>query len=241
MPPAQFSLWERVPGFFTGFRAWGGSRPPQALSLILGVLLPLGIFAILVWEVQVHPMGLWGETALLLGIHQMANPGLDHFVAIATRLGTRWGVLPVSLVLMGWLGRSRHWPAFIYLLITLPGSLLINHWAKAFWHRSRPALWAGIPPHLDASFPSGHAMVSMTFVAAVVILTRQTSWRKWVVGGGGLFVLFIGWTRLYLGVHFPSDILAGWMLAFAWAVGVSLGLGKDGSFYSLAKCKSPEE
>jgi undecaprenyl-diphosphatase len=62
----------------------------------------------------------------------------------------------------------------------------------------------------------------MTFVVALVILTWGSRWCWSVLLGGGLFVVAIAWTRLYLGVHFPSDILAGWLLSIAWAVTVSL-------------------
>jgi undecaprenyl-diphosphatase len=65
-------------------------------------------------------------------------------------------------------------------------------------------------------------MSSMTLVATLVILTWGTYWCWLVLIVGGLFVLAIGWTRLYLGVHYPSDILAGWMVSVGWAVGVSL-------------------
>lgn len=88
-------------------------------------------------------------------------------------------------------------------------------------HRVRPHLWESPAPEFDYGFPSGHAMSSMTLVAVLVILTWGSRWRWWVLAAGTIFVLVIGWTRLYLGVHYPSDILAGWMASIAWAVGVS--------------------
>jgi undecaprenyl-diphosphatase len=65
-------------------------------------------------------------------------------------------------------------------------------------------------------------MSSMTFVVALLVLTWGTRWFGMVLSLGSLFVVSIAWTRLYLGVHFPSDILAGWMVSIAWAVGLSL-------------------
>ena len=62
----------------------------------------------------------------------------------------------------------------------------------------------------------------MTLVAALVILTWGSRWQWLVVIIGSVFVLAIAWTRLYLGVHYPSDILASWTASVAWAVGVSL-------------------
>jgi undecaprenyl-diphosphatase len=89
-------------------------------------------------------------------------------------------------------------------------------------HRARPHLWTSPAPEFDYGFPSGHAMASMTLVAALSILSWNSRWRWFVLIIGTLFVLIIGWTRLYLGVHYPSDVLAGWMVALGQTVGVSL-------------------
>ena len=88
-------------------------------------------------------------------------------------------------------------------------------------HRVRPDLWTSPAPELDFGFPSSHAMNSMTLVAALVILTWGSPWCLLVLIGGSVYAIAIAWTRLYLGVHFPSDILAGWMVSVAWAIGVS--------------------
>ncbi|MBE9019821.1 phosphatase PAP2 family protein, partial [Chroococcidiopsidales cyanobacterium LEGE 13417] len=106
-------------------------------------------------------------------------------------------------------------------ITTLLGSIIINRTAKVLLHRVRPHLWESPAPEFDYGFPSGHAMSSMTLVVVLVILTWGSRWRWWVLAAGTIFVLVIGWTRLYLGVHYPSDILAGWMASIAWAVGVS--------------------
>jgi undecaprenyl-diphosphatase len=100
--------------------------------------------------------------------------------------------------------------------------MVINRTVKLLLHRARPHLWASPSPELDYGFPSGHAMSSMTFVVMLAVLTWNTRWRWWVLITGSLFVILIGWTRLYLGVHYPSDVLAGWMAALSWALGVSL-------------------
>ncbi|MGV0106461.1 Phosphatase PAP2 family protein [Nostoc sp. DSM 114160] len=65
-------------------------------------------------------------------------------------------------------------------------------------------------------------MTSVTLVAILLFLTWATSWRWLVLIFGSLYIIAIAWCRLYLGVHFPSDILAGWMVALGWTIGVSL-------------------
>ncbi|MFM7353083.1 MAG: phosphatase PAP2 family protein, partial [Microcystis aeruginosa] len=67
------------------------------------------------------------------------------------------------------------------------------------------------------AFPSGHALFSSLLVVSLLILSWRTRWFLGVVLMGITLVLVIAWTRLYLGVHFPSDILAAWLLAIAWS------------------------
>ncbi len=123
----------------------------------------------------------------------------------------------ISIVLL----YLRKWRSLTFLLVATLGSGFISRAAKELLHRVRPHLWESIAPELSYGFPSGHAMASISFVAAMVILTWGTCWSWFVLLAGSCFVGTTGWTRLYLGVHFPSDVLAGWMVALAWTIGVS--------------------
>jgi membrane-associated phospholipid phosphatase len=192
------------------------------LVLLLGVFLPLQVFGDLAEDVWENEGGFPWDVPILLAIHRTASPQLDVFAATLTKFGVFWGVFPVALVIGLVLLFQRRWRSLTYLIITLLGSIVINRTAKVLLHRVRPQLWSSPAPEYDYGFPSGHAMSSMTFVAVLVILSWNTRWRWAVLFIGSVFVLAIGWTRLYLGVHFPSDILAGWMASIAWAAGVSL-------------------
>lgn len=192
--------------------------------LLLGVGLPLLVFEQLAAVVWCNEGGFPWDKSILLSIHATATPQLDRIAVTLTKLGGFKGVLPVAGVIsLVWLYR-RQWRSLTYWLVTLLGSRLLEIQAKEFLHRVRPSLWESLSPKSSYSFPSGHAMASMTFVAALVILTWGTRWRWLMLALGSAFVVAIGWTRLYLGVHFPSDILAGWTAALAWAIGVSLVL-----------------
>ena len=107
------------------------------------------------------------------------------------------------------------------MLLTVVSSGLLNLLAKLLFHRDRPSLWESSTSELYFSFPSGHAMLSMTLVVALTLLVPRNPWRSLFLFGGVMLAIEIGWTRLYLGVHYPSDILGGWALAIAWAIGVS--------------------
>lgn len=192
------------------------------LILFIGVYLPLQVFGELAEEVWENEGGFPWDVPILLAVHLTSSTQMDRFATILTKLGVFWGVFPVASAIALVLFLRRRWRSLTYLLTTLLGSIIINRTAKVLLHRVRPHLWASPAPEFDYGFPSGHAMSSMTLVAALVILTWNTRWRfpVWLIGS--VFVLAIGWTRLYLGVHYPSDILAGWMVSIAWAIGVSL-------------------
>ncbi|TBR60925.1 phosphatase PAP2 family protein [Mastigocladus laminosus UU774] len=191
------------------------------LLLLLGIYLPLQVFGLLALEVRQNEGGFPWDLPILVTIHSVAQPQLDAIAAFLTKFGSFRTVLPILLVITLILLVQRRWRSLSYLLITAIGSATINRTAKEFWHRVRPHLWDSVAPEFDYSFPSGHAMTSMTFVAILVVLTWGSIWCWLTVTSGSLYLLTIGWTRLYLGVHFPSDILAGWMVAIAWAIGVS--------------------
>lgn len=192
------------------------------LLLLIGVGLPLLVFGELAEDVWEKQGGFPWDESILLAIHSTSNPQLDVFASTLTHFGVFWGVFPVAMVISIILLLKRRWRSLAYLLPTLLGSIVINRTAKVLLHRVRPHLWESPAPEFDYGFPSGHAMSSMTLVAALVILAWGTRWCWWVLLVGGLFVLAIAWTRLYLGVHYPSDIIAGWMASLAWAIGVSL-------------------
>ncbi len=198
------------------------ARRSSLLVLLIGVFLPLQIFGSLAEDIWENEGGFPWDVPILLAIHSTAQPQLDAFASLLTKLGVFWGVFPIAIITAFILLIQRKKLSLAYLVTTLLGSIIINRSVKVLLHRVRPNLWESPAPELDYGFPSGHAMSSMTLVAALTVLTWNTRWRWLVLIVGGLFVLAIGWTRLYLGVHYPSDILAGWMVSIAWAIGVSL-------------------
>jgi membrane-associated phospholipid phosphatase len=123
----------------------------------------------------------------------------------------------VALLLLG-----RRWREASFAGISFAGSALLNLGSKQFFQRDRPTLWESIAPESTYSFPSGHAMGSMTLAAVIVLLAWNTRWRWPAVAFGVLFAGSVSLSRIYLGVHYPSDILAGWCAALVWVVGCFL-------------------
>lgn len=194
----------------------------RLLLLLIGVFLPLWGFGALAEEVWEKEDGFPWDVPILLFIHARAAPYLDSLASTLTQAGGFWAVTILTTLVAAMLLVRQQWRLLTYFLVALIGNGLINRAAKALLRRIRPNLWTSPAPEFDYGFPSGHAMASMGLVIALVILSWYSPWRWWVRGVGLAYVLMIGWTRLYLGVHYPSDIVAGWMASLAWVVSVSL-------------------
>jgi undecaprenyl-diphosphatase len=110
-----------------------------------------------------------------------------------------------------------------YLIVTIFSSAIVNSIIKILVRRSRPHLWeSSYPFPSDFSFPSGHAMGSMTLALTLVVIFWGSRYQflLWILAA--IYVISIAWTRLYLGVHYPSDILGGWLLGIAWTTLITL-------------------
>lgn len=185
--------------------------------LFVGVLLPLWGFAELAEGLsEEQPSGF--DRRLLLWANGLAGAGRDRIVLLVTHLGYERGVIPVALALVVVLVLRRHAREALFSSLALAGSAVLNVAAKQLFARQRPSLWASIAPESSYSFPSAHAMGSMTLAWVCVLLAWRTPWRWPVTVGMSAFTLSVGFSRVYLGVHYPSDILAGWAAASAWAV-----------------------
>jgi membrane-associated phospholipid phosphatase len=198
------------------------ARWRSLLLLLIGVYLPLQVFEILTVKVWENQAGFPWDVPILLAVHSTAKPQLDVLAVSLAIIGLPWIALVILSAIALILLLQKRWRSLAYLLTASVGSIIINRTAKGLMHRVRPQLWLSIAPESSFAFPSAHAMTSVTLVAILLFLTWVSSWRWVVLIFGSLYVIAIAWCRLYLGVHFPSDILAGWMLALGWTIGVSL-------------------
>lgn len=191
----------------------------RVLVLFCSVLLPLLIVGKVADDITDNRVFPWDD-GILWFMHHHASPFADSTMKIITRLGA-----PPLMLLMGCVGmgvllwRKRRGDA-LFFFASVVGAGLLNLAAKAVFGRVRPDLWLSIAPEKSPSFPSGHAMGTMAMAAAVVILLWPTRARWFVLAGAIVFVVSIGVSRLYLGVHFPSDILAGWLSSLSWVSGL---------------------
>jgi membrane-associated phospholipid phosphatase len=194
-------------------------QPLVLAALFLGVLLPLIIFGRLADEVR-EGEKLSLDEPVLHFIHQHATPIRDPLIIFITHLGRAWVMVPFCTAIGLYLVSTKRFREACFFALGTGGAALLNLAAKLFFGRARPDLWISPAPEYDYGFPSGHAMVSMAVAAALIVLAWPTKGRWPVILVGSVFVLAIGFTRLYLGVHYPSDVLGGWCASLAWVSGV---------------------
>ncbi len=192
----------------------------------IGVIFPLITFSILAVIVSQNKVGFPWEIAILFKVHSTSHPFLDQLAKNFTNLGNFGSIIFFILPLIFVFIYQKKLVLASYLTLVIVGNEQINNITKITFHRLRPHLWESII-HFPSSFsfPSGHAMGSMTLIVALLIIGWRSKWRVGIGTLGFLYVILIGWTRLYLGVHFPSDILGGWLLGIAWSVAVGLLFG----------------
>jgi membrane-associated phospholipid phosphatase len=212
----------QVPGLFRRYAARLRVRDPQtvALSALTACLvLSLWAFAHLVEDYLTgDPIVRW-DTRFALWLHEHASHPLVRFFDVVTLAGNS-GVLIVVVLAIGivFLRRARPNDAAV-LLLALGGAGLINALLKVVFHRARPELSF---VHLDTySFPSGHAAVSSaTFTTLAYLLGRRfkSTRARLLLGLATVIAVgLVGFSRLYLGAHYLSDVLAGFSFGLAWA------------------------
>ncbi|MEP6904305.1 MAG: phosphatase PAP2 family protein, partial [Actinomycetota bacterium] len=111
------------------------------------------------------------------------------------------------------------------LLITMAGEVVLDLTLKLFFQRARPEAFFNYPLPASYSFPSGHALGSFCFYAVLAwLITSRIKTRGWQILiwiFAPILVFLIGISRIYLGVHFPSDVLAGFTAAFVWILTIA--------------------
>ena len=131
----------------------------------------------------------------------------------------QWLLGGASLLFLLQIGRRAE---AAWLAASIAGASAFNAGLKSMLHRPRPELVPHLAVVSNASFPSGHAMISAAIYLTVAAMLSETQPRRsariYLMAFAGLLVLLIGCSRIYLGVHWPSDVLAGWCLGSVWAL-----------------------
>lgn len=173
------------------------------------------------------------DKLILRGLRTANDPGmpigpswLKSSAIDITALGGVTVLTLITVLVVGYLVANRKVHIALFVAAAVASGAVVNSGLKAFFVRVRPE----VVPHLvevtSASFPSGHAMnsamVYLTLASLAARSQEQVTVRLYLLGVAILLTMIVGTTRVYLGVHWPSDVIAGWCIGAIWAVLCSL-------------------
>lgn len=213
------SLWNRL-------RPWVAVETAVLIGLLAAVLGGWAFLALAddVREGDTHAFDEW----LLRAVRRADDPAvpigprwLGEVARDLTALGGVAVLTLLSLAVIGFLLLRRQPHGAAFLAASLAGGLLLSTLFKHFYARERPSVVPHLSTFESASFPSGHSMLSaiayLTLGVMLARLTAQRTLRWYFLGVAVLLPGLVGASRVFLGVHYPTDVLAGWSAGLAWA------------------------
>lgn len=218
---------------FAHFRPFSGHRIDSRILIVFLVVVICG-FAFLKLGSEIMEGDQFALDRLIL-------LALRHRTDLAVPVGPGWlqtamidvtaigGVTVLTLltaIIAGYLIAARRNGTALFLLLAIAGGALASSLLKSGYARPRPDLVAHLVEAHTASFPSGHAMNSaITYLTLGALLARAEKDRRvrvYIITVAILLTVAVGTSRVYLGVHWPSDVLAGWCVGACWAATCSL-------------------
>ena len=183
-------------------------------TIQVGVLIALAIMGVVCYLAATFDT-FPGDVDALKKFQELRNPWLDSSALVASSLANALAAATstpvISLAL--WLGK-RSADAVAVLLVLIPDG--INAVLKVLVDRPRPEFSILVSPHSNHSFPSGHAVHAFLLFGLLIIIVGETVKPFWlrtaIQGLLGVMILACGASRVYLGVHWPSDVLGGFLL-----------------------------
>ena len=192
------------------------------------IVLALGVFLAryLLWK-WLLPI----EKTILFFFKDHAKPYLTSSMIVMTFLAQGQVTIPLLIFIGGLLIYRHESAAALVLVMNLSGSWLLNGIFKSFFRRQRPDLWASPDRLMDYSYPSGHSMSAISFYGLLAIYFTHffAIPIPLTAAIASLISLLVGFSRVYLGVHWPTDVLSGWLAGLIWLIACFYGLAQLGT------------
>lgn len=192
------------------------------LKLFISFIVFLLFFSALTYALKIshilEPFMVMDKITLLT-IHEYVPSSLVGLFKFFTVVGSPYSLIAATIILAGFLMIRKDVRASLVMLFSVGGVSVLNVVLKHIFMRTRPHLWDRTFEH-GYSFPSGHSMVSIAFILALTFVLWHSKCRNWVISLGTIFMLIVGFSRLYLGVHFPTDVITGYLIAGLWTITV---------------------
>lgn len=231
------NLFTRAKAFVTDERVrasarelWGRVGWGEFVTLGALLVLSAGLWAFVeladeMVEGETHGI----DTAILTALRTSDDPSdpigppwVEVVFRDFTALGGYTTITAAALVAAGYLAILRQWGTIALIAGSLIGGTILNNVLKGVFGRPRPDLVAHLVEVQTLSFPSGHAMLAavayLTLGALLAQVQRRRRIKVYIVAVAVVLTVLIGFSRVYLGVHWPTDVLAGWAVGAAWAM-----------------------
>jgi len=190
------------------------------LIAFAGGFVPLCVFGWLASAVS-NQRSLGWEAAILKVLPASTTPGLDRIIGVIAESGGISVVVVLAVFGLLALKRAARLGEALFVTLAVVGVVILSLLVRCAVQRSQLA-WAGsATASFDVGFPSTQAADTFAVVLAGVVVCWGTRWRWLALSLGLVYTLGVGVSRVYWGVHYPSDILAGWALALAWVTAAS--------------------
>jgi undecaprenyl-diphosphatase len=199
--------------------------------IVVGFLLAFGTGLGFAWLVHLSPdwnRGLAWERTLILAIPRPMPAPLDALMMVVPWFGTNISLMPVIGLIMIWLWRFKgRSDLAMRLLVVQIGSYFLNPALKFMVERARPELverrgWYGW-----SAYPSGHAIAGVAVLMTLALMLHAERGMRWPMVVAALIALTNMYSRLYLGVHWPTDVLGGALVGLVWLVATIVAFRTD--------------
>lgn len=209
------------------------SAAPQTRTftriVLIGLLLAIAAAIVLGWLTEEV---LEGDTSRFdayarAAVHGVASPAFTSAMWFFTDLGSGipLGCLFVASLTIFWIAHWRQ--AAVILVIVMLGAGVLVEALKLGFHRTRPVPYFGLAAPHTFSYPSGHSLFSFAFFATIAAIIGARITRAWVratVWAAAVAIIcLVGLSRIYLGVHYPTDVVAGYLTGLIWVSAVGFG------------------
>lgn len=198
------------------------------LFIVLGMVLSLFLFVVIA-DAVADGETLSYDNKILLLFRNSENPSLPlgseripHIIRDITALGSSTILTIISLFVVIFLLIKKEIRSIIYVLSAAIGGGILVQLLKIFFSRERPDLSIHLASEVTMSFPSGHsAMSAVVYLSLAVLVSRIEKSKRssiFIISAALIISFLVGLSRVYLGVHYPTDVLAGWMIGLFWAL-----------------------
>lgn len=191
---------------------WARAITLRTFVLFAAAVLASAVFVIIARELKSPALDRLDKT-IELAVHRVDSTPADLVAATATFIGSNMVIIPVVVILVALAAYRKQHVAAVVLALDAVVVMVSNQYLKTVFARPRPTLFDKIPLPTDYSFPSGHSMsaVGVWGVIAAVLVALYPAHRRAILVAACTLILLIGLSRIYFGVHWPFDVLGGFL------------------------------